>query len=249
MAIATVLLVDDDPDVRKVAALSLARLRPWRVIEAGSAKDGLALAERERPDLVLLDVSMPGMDGLSLFRAIRGLEGMNETPVIFVTAHAMPTHTTRLATLGASGVITKPFVAKNLPAQIEAILAGSPSPTAPKAPPSGDESSAAEGEVLRALAAARAGFVVELPGKLDALDATLARLRATVTDADALEEARARAHKLAGSAGTHGLVEVSAAARRIEDILLGLRARGNALDDLTLQELTAAVAAARARIH
>src|SRR5215467_6436191 len=103
--------------------MALTKQRPWRVLVAASAAEGLVLAERERPDVVLLDVSMPGTDGPALYSELRRLPSMETTPVIFVTAHAMPRHTTKLVALGARGVITKPFVAKNLADQIEQILA------------------------------------------------------------------------------------------------------------------------------
>jgi two-component system, OmpR family, response regulator len=249
VAIKTVLLVDDDADVRRVSALALSRLRPWRVVEAASASEGLALAEKERPDLVLLDVSMPGVDGTSLFKRIRELDGMEKTPVIFVTAHVLPTRTSQLVSLGATGVITKPFVAKNLPAQIEALLekaaATEATPPAPSPSAGHDAAKPPDADLLRALAEARAAFARDLPGKLEALASAVAKLRAGA-DADTLEEARTRAHKLAGSAGTHGLAAVSAAARRIEDLLVALRSCGGVPDEASLEEITRALAQARA---
>jgi CheY-like chemotaxis protein len=231
-----------------VAVVALSRLRPWRVLQAAAADEGLALAAREHPDLILLDVTMPGIDGISLLKSIRKLEGMQETPIIFITAHVLPTRTSQLIGLGATGVITKPFVAKNLPAQIEKLVGAAfqgsarparmsgPVDAAPKAP---DE------DILKALAQAREAFARELPVKLDALAGALSRLQPGREPGEALEDARTRAHKLAGSAGTHGFGAVSVAARRIEDLLVAMRSRGGPPDAASLDELAHALAQAR----
>jgi CheY-like chemotaxis protein len=239
MPIRTVLLVDDDADVRRVASVALSRLRPWRVLEAGGANEGLAIAARERPDLVLLDVTMPGVDGISLLKSLRELEGMRETPVIFITAHVLPTRTSQLAGLGATGVITKPFVAKNLPAQIEALVEGATGAPAGALPEPKDAA------IHHALAEARDAFRRELPAKLDALEGALAKLEPGREPGDALEDARIRAHKLAGSAGTYGLAGVSAAARRIEELLLAVRGAGGPPDRTSLEAIASALAEAR----
>ncbi len=87
-AIEKVLMVDDEPHVRRVAELSLARVGGWTVTLAASGPEALAAAARERPDLILLDVMMPGMDGLSTLSALQASVALASIPVVFMTAKA-----------------------------------------------------------------------------------------------------------------------------------------------------------------
>jgi len=117
-----VLIIDDEDDIRRVARLSLARIGGMDVIEAASGRDGLRLAEAEQPDVVLLDVMMPGLDGPSTLAALRAAPATARLPVVFLTAKAMPSEQERLRALGAAGVLTKPFDPMRLPGDLEALL-------------------------------------------------------------------------------------------------------------------------------
>jgi CheY-like chemotaxis protein len=123
-AIAKVLMVDDEPHVRRVAELSLDKVGKWSVSLASSGADALAVAERERPDLILLDVMMPGMDGPTTLRALQGHPALSGIPVIFMTAKVQEHEIARYLELGAAGVICKPFDPMKLPEQIRRILSG-----------------------------------------------------------------------------------------------------------------------------
>ena len=95
-------MVDDEPDIRKIATMALERIGGWEVTSAGSADEAEAAILRHMPDVVLLDVMMPGVDGPATLERLRPLLG--PTPVIFMTGAP---DDERLR--GAAGVIAKPF--------------------------------------------------------------------------------------------------------------------------------------------
>ncbi|MFL6248739.1 MAG: response regulator [Thermoanaerobaculia bacterium] len=117
-----VLVIDDEKDVRYVARISLGRVGKMIVIEASSGEEGIARAKSERPDLILLDMMMPGMDGAATLRALRADEETASIPVIFLTAVAKVAEVERLKDLGARGVVLKPFDPITLPAELTAML-------------------------------------------------------------------------------------------------------------------------------
>jgi len=118
------LVVDDDPDIRRIAALALERIGGFRVTLAQDAREALESAARDPPDLVLLDVSMPGTDGPGALAALRALEATAHVPVVFFTAASSEAEVERLLGLGAVGVVPKPFDVAELPRRIHAILGG-----------------------------------------------------------------------------------------------------------------------------
>jgi CheY-like chemotaxis protein len=117
-----VLVVDDEGDIRRVARLGLSRLGGCEVAEAQSGAEALALASSEPPDVILLDVMMPGQDGPSTLQALRADARTAAIPVVFLTAKAMPSEVERLTNLGARGVLTKPFDPCTLADQIRALM-------------------------------------------------------------------------------------------------------------------------------
>lgn len=121
MEISKVMLVDDDPFIRRVAQITLSSIGHWNVIVATSGAEALELIAKERPDLVLLDVMMPGMDGTTTLERIRETYGA-ELPVIFMTAKVQQHEVETYLKSKADGVITKPFDPMTLPGEIRAIL-------------------------------------------------------------------------------------------------------------------------------
>jgi CheY-like chemotaxis protein len=113
-----ILVVDDDPDIRRIAALALERLGGFQVELASGAEEALELIARELPDVVLLDVSMPGRDGPATLLALRALPGAERIPVVFFTATSSEEEAARLCALGAVGVVAKPFELADLPRRI-----------------------------------------------------------------------------------------------------------------------------------
>lgn len=116
------LIIDDEEDVRYVAHLSLGRVGGMTVIEASNGEEGVARARSERPDFILLDMMMPGMDGAATFLALRGSDQTSDIPVVFLTAKAMSSEVQRLKDLGAKGVVLKPFDPMTLASDICTIL-------------------------------------------------------------------------------------------------------------------------------
>jgi CheY-like chemotaxis protein len=119
-----ILIIDDEQDVRRIASLSLHHVGGFDVLEAASGAEGIEKAADERPDAILLDVMMPGMDGAATLKILKEEEKTRTIPVIFVTARALTEEIQRFQSLGARGVITKPFNGMTLPDEVRAILAG-----------------------------------------------------------------------------------------------------------------------------
>ncbi|WP_404477605.1 response regulator [Novosphingobium sp. BL-52-GroH] len=112
-----VLYVDDEPDLREVAAMSLELDPELEVRCCGSGAEALDVLETWQPDLVLLDMMMPGMDGPTTHAKIVERFGA-ALPVVYFTARAEASERARLITLGARGVIAKPFDPMSLAAQV-----------------------------------------------------------------------------------------------------------------------------------
>jgi CheY-like chemotaxis protein len=121
MEIGTVMLVDDEADIRTISELALREVGGWRVMVAESGTQALELAAAETPDVVLLDVMMPRLDGPSTLKRLREDLGL-EAPVIFVTSRARPSDVESYLSLGAIGVIPKPFDPMALPGEIRRIV-------------------------------------------------------------------------------------------------------------------------------
>ncbi len=117
-----ILIIDDEPDIRSIARLSLSRVGRMEVVEADCGAAGVQVALAERPDAILLDVMMPSMDGPATLQALRSQPETAGIPVIFLTAKAMSREVDRLKALGARGVLTKPFDPMVLPAQLREVL-------------------------------------------------------------------------------------------------------------------------------
>lgn len=113
--------VEDDPDIRSVAELTLTQIGEFEVDVCACAEDALEKAPEFDPDLIILDVMMPGMSGLDAYRELRKIPGLESTPVIFMTAKVRNDEIADLEALGAAGVIPKPFDAMQLPGSIRDI--------------------------------------------------------------------------------------------------------------------------------
>jgi CheY-like chemotaxis protein len=121
-----VLLIDDEEDIRTIARMSLRRVGGWAVVAAASGPEGIAEARRAPPDLILIDVMMPGCDGPMTLRMLRDDPELSSIPIIFVTAKAQRREIEELLLLGAQGVIVKPFDPMLLPDQIRRIVLEEP---------------------------------------------------------------------------------------------------------------------------
>ncbi len=109
MAIDKVVLIDDDDDLRRVAAISLRKIAGWEVVTASSGIGARDLVMEHQPDLTLLDVMMPELDGPMTLASLREEESLSDHPVIFITARIQSSEIAELLALGVAGVIRKPF--------------------------------------------------------------------------------------------------------------------------------------------
>ena len=121
-----ILLVEDDPDIQLVAQFGLEDLGGFTVALCDSGADAIRLAPHFMPDLLLLDVMMPLMDGPQTLAAVRKLPGHSQVPVIFMTAKAQRRDLEQLRALGALDVIVKPFDPLTLGATIRTIWGTQP---------------------------------------------------------------------------------------------------------------------------
>jgi CheY-like chemotaxis protein len=119
-----VLIIDDEEDTRSIASMSLSILGGLEVVEAESGNEGISKAELEHPDVILLDMMMPIMDGSQTLMALQNNAGTRNIPVIFLTAKAMSSEIEKLKRMGAIGVLTKPFDPTLLAGQVRQILEG-----------------------------------------------------------------------------------------------------------------------------
>jgi two-component system, OmpR family, response regulator len=116
-----ILLVEDEPDIQTIAGLSLRAVGGFEVEVCGSGAEALDRFPSFSPDLVVLDVMMPGLTGPATFEALQGLREGASVPVVFMTAKIQPGEVDQLMALGAAGVIAKPFDPMALAGQIRAL--------------------------------------------------------------------------------------------------------------------------------
>jgi two-component system OmpR family response regulator len=120
-----ILYVDDEPDIREVASMSLEIDPQIEVRTAASGEEALAQLDAGgwAPDLFLLDVMMPGMDGPGLLKRIRERPAFDAAPAVFITARAQPSERDAFLAAGAVGVIAKPFDPLTLASEVRAVIA------------------------------------------------------------------------------------------------------------------------------
>lgn len=120
-----VLIIDDEEDTRSICSMSLGLIDGAEVVEASSGKEGIKVAAEEKPDVIILDLLMPEMDGTATLRNLRKNPETAEIPVIFLTVKGMFSEFDDLKNLGALAVLTKPFDPTRLGSQIYEILIAS----------------------------------------------------------------------------------------------------------------------------
>jgi DNA-binding response OmpR family regulator len=120
-----VLVVDDDPVIVRLLELNF-RLGGFEVSSAGRGDQAVEMAVATEPDALVLDVSMPGLDGYEACRRLREDHGMTDLPVVMLTAHAHDEDPRRGNDLGIAAYVTKPFDPESLVATVRNALAGAP---------------------------------------------------------------------------------------------------------------------------
>ena len=118
----SVLVVDDDDDVREITQIALEAIGGWTVLPASGGHEAIALALEHRPDAVLLDVMMPGLDGPATFHLLRADERTHQIPVVLLTAKVQVGDRQVWDDLDVAGVISKPFDPMTLASQVSRIL-------------------------------------------------------------------------------------------------------------------------------
>jgi two-component system OmpR family response regulator len=194
MSALRVLHVDDEPDIRELVGISLGLDPEFTVRSCSSGTDAIAAAADWSPDLILLDVMMPGMDGPTTLERMRETPHTKTIPVIFMTASTQASELDRFRVLGVDRVISKPFDPLTLSTSVRQLLM-SPQDR---------------------LADARVRFLQRARVDANALTrdrkALADKANATVT----FELIKSVAHKLAGGGGTVGYAEIGAKALTLE---------------------------------
>lgn len=122
VTIKQILVIDDEDDIRKLTQTCLEIMGGWQVLTASSGSEGLAKAQLEQPDVILLDIMMPDMDGQATFQQLQANPATRNIPVILLTARGRSNNESLFAELGVKGVINKPFNPLKLADQVAAAL-------------------------------------------------------------------------------------------------------------------------------
>jgi len=189
-----VLHVDDEPDIREVVQLSLSLDPEFTVRSCPSGRDGLDAANEWSPDLILLDVMMPAMDGPATLAHLRQSPKTAGIPVVFMTARAQPRELEHFVSLGAEGVIAKPFDPMTLAASVRQYAGG----------------------MAVNIAGRRESFLKRAKASADALKEHRVSLAAG-QPTPSLERIRTIAHSIAGGAGIFGFSEMSSEGLALEN--------------------------------
>jgi CheY-like chemotaxis protein len=117
-----ILIVDDQEHLRELVQLCLEDLAGWNTLVAESGQECLQILQTERPNAILLDLSMPGMDGFAVYARLRSDPITRSIPVILVTGKYLSSDMAEFAEMGVAGVISKPFEPTTLPGKVAEIL-------------------------------------------------------------------------------------------------------------------------------
>jgi len=197
MAALRVLHVDDESDIREIVRFSLSLDPEMETRSAASGRDALEMLRTWTPDVILLDVMMPTMDGPSTLGHLRENTDTAAIPVVFMTARVQTREVDRLLAMGAVDVIPKPFDPMVLAATMRGCV--------PKVDP---------------LQAMRNAFLTRTGEDKAELSRLEAQLATEAPSGPALAEVRAIAHRLAGAGGIFGFDELSDAAAGLEETIL-----------------------------
>lgn len=204
----SVLYVDDDPDICVVVQTTLTLLAGMDVHTACSGEMAIDIAYEKRPDLIVLDVMMPGLDGPATYKRIRESPLIAATPIIFMTAKVMPSEVAYFLGLGAIGVIGKPFDPLRIGGELQALWND--------ATPEVADRQGAQAAVLTRVDALLEGFLKRSRGDVDRL--RYLEKSACSGSRTELEEIAGIAHSIRGAAGMFGFPEVSRLADALEHL-------------------------------
>jgi CheY-like chemotaxis protein len=222
MSTLRVLHVDDEPDIREVVELSLGLDPEFAIRSCASGADALSASDSWPPDLILLDVMMPNMDGPTTLKHLRVRPQTTHTPVVFMTARAQSREIELFVSLGAVGVIPKPFDPMTLAQSVKSFVRPSKA----------------------SLAALRTGFLQRARSDAAALSSYRVALAPDGHSLPAVDQVKSIAHGLAGAGGVFGFAQISAhaeaLARAAEKMLEGNGSPSEV--ERTIDELLAQIA-------
>ncbi len=190
-----ILHIDDEPDIREIIEISLGLDPTFKIRSCESGAAGLMVAAEWSPDIILLDVMMPVMDGPATLARLRQNPRTDRIPVIFMTARAQARELDRFRAIGAVGVIAKPFDPTRLAASVRDYLQPAVDP----------------------LQQLRANFLQRVRRDIALLADDRMTLRLGAAPPHTLDRIRQIAHSLAGAGGIYGFFELSDAAAAVED--------------------------------
>src|SRR6202051_391713 len=194
-----ILHVDDEPDIREVVEISLSLDPGFATRSCGSGEEALVVAIDWQPDIILCDVMMPVMDGPATLMRLRQNTLTAGIPVIFMTARAQARELDRFRSLGALGVIPKPFDPMTLAASVRSYVQPAQDP----------------------LDDLRAGFLLRVKKDVAALSQDRIALKDGSRLPGTLDRIKRIAHGLSGAGGIYGFAEISDAAAALEDAAMG----------------------------
>ncbi len=122
MTIRQILVVDDEEHLRELVQACLEDLGGWQTLGASSGEECLQILQTERPNAILLDISMPGMDGTVVYDRLQSNPLTQSIPVILLTAKVLPRDRAKFALMGVTGVISKPIQPTTLTEEVAEIL-------------------------------------------------------------------------------------------------------------------------------
>ena len=224
-----ILVVEDDPDTQVIVSFALKR-GGFAIEVCGTGAEALQKARSVPPDLVILDVMLPFMDGPSILRKMRADPALAAIPVVFMTARALPEEIAAYRAMGPLDVIVKPFDPMTLAEALSALWTRRRR-----------DASAQETAELHQLEAA---YVATLGERVEEL-ARAARRLGSARGHDARDQLYQLAHRLTGSSAILGFAQVSEAARVIENMALGLHRRRRRPSERESKALASAVRALR----
>ena len=117
-----ILIIDDEENIVLLAETNL-EMCGYKVITAQDGKQGLEMAQKEKPDLIILDIRLPEIDGWEVCRRLKNSTDTRNIPIVFLTAHAQENDINKGLSLGAEEFITKPFIPEDMAQRIKKILA------------------------------------------------------------------------------------------------------------------------------
>ena len=112
-----ILAIEDHAENRRILRLLLASAG-YELIEAATGEEGIAMAEKERPDLILMDIQLPGLDGYEATRRLKANPDLRHIPIIVVTSYALSGDDVKAFVAGCDAYVTKPFVPRDLLAKV-----------------------------------------------------------------------------------------------------------------------------------